>query len=142
MPHDARVAHQPLHVRVGEARQLLDIEVGKSRAECLALVQDGEPRQAGLEAFQADLLEQAAVVGDRESPFAVVVGAIGWRGLAPDRDCRNARARFAIRPPSGSSGYTRREPAGHGGGIRSTARTSAGASNCLPALRATESTVL
>jgi hypothetical protein len=45
----------------------------KRRAEVLALGQDRAPAQAGLKAFQTQLLEQALVVADREAPFGVVV---------------------------------------------------------------------
>ena len=47
----------------------------KARAEILALAEDREPGQAGLEALEADLLEQPEVVGDRPAPFAVVIVA-------------------------------------------------------------------
>jgi len=37
----------------------------------------------GLEGFQAELFEEAAVLGDREAPFGVVVGEVFGRGGAP-----------------------------------------------------------
>ena len=63
---------------------LLDVEAGEGAAEVLALPQDRQPRQAGLKAFEADLLEQARVVGDRPAPFAVVVGGVLGRARAPE----------------------------------------------------------
>src|SRR5690606_3039413 len=37
------------------------------------LAQDGEPGQPGLETLQAELLEEAAVLGHRPTPFLVVI---------------------------------------------------------------------
>jgi hypothetical protein len=45
-------------------------------------LQDRDPAQAGLKAFQADLLEQALVVRNREAPFLVVVAAVDLFGIA------------------------------------------------------------
>ncbi|MNT43495.1 hypothetical protein D3C72_1799710 [compost metagenome] len=71
--HDARVAHQALDVGVGVARHAFEIEVVEGLAERLALAQDGDPRHPCLEAFQADLFVQPAVVPHRPAPFMVVV---------------------------------------------------------------------
>ena len=56
-----------------KACDLVDIEAGERLAEILALAQYGQPGQARLEPFEADLLEQPLVVGDRPTPFVVVV---------------------------------------------------------------------
>jgi hypothetical protein len=61
----------------------VEIETRKAGAEVLALVEDGQPAQAGLKAFQAELFEQAAVLRDRKTPFVVVVVHIQRRGQAP-----------------------------------------------------------
>ncbi len=53
VPHDARIGQQALDVRRAEIRHLLGIELREAGTEGLALVQDGDPAQAGLEAFQA-----------------------------------------------------------------------------------------
>jgi hypothetical protein len=45
-------------------------------AECVTLAEDREPAQAGLEAFEAQLLEQPVIVGDGHAPLVVVIGAI------------------------------------------------------------------
>src|SRR4029453_1496813 len=50
------------------------VEVGERLPEGGPLGQDGPPAQPGLEPLEADLLEQAAVVGHREAPLGVVVG--------------------------------------------------------------------
>lgn len=71
--HDPHVAEQPLHVARSEARHDAGIETGEGNAEVLALAQDRDPCETGLETLEADLLEQAHIVGDRTRPFAVVV---------------------------------------------------------------------
>src|SRR5262249_50847147 len=82
-PHDARVGEQASNVALAEASDARVVEVGKGGPECLALAQDRQPRQPGLEALQAELLEQPRVVGDGEAPFAVVVRAVLPSGLRP-----------------------------------------------------------
>ena len=54
----------------------VEIETGEGLAEILALPQDGQPGQARLKTFEADLLEQPEVVADRPAPFMVVVVAV------------------------------------------------------------------
>jgi hypothetical protein len=67
----------------------------------LALAQDGEPGETRLEALEAELLEQAAVVAHREAPLAVVVGAVGRIGAAP------GAARDAVLAPEHAAGKSR-----------------------------------
>ena len=62
MAHDRRVGEQPLDVAVAESRHPLGVEAGEGAPEGLALAEDGQPREAGLEALQAELLEQPPVV--------------------------------------------------------------------------------
>ena len=71
---DAGVAEQALDVGGAEARDRLGVEVGEGAAEVLALAQDRQPGQARLEALEAELLEQVAVVGRGAAPLVVVVG--------------------------------------------------------------------
>jgi len=52
-----------------ESGDPLGIEAGEALPERLALVQDRQPAQTGLEAFEAKLFEEARVVGDREAPL-------------------------------------------------------------------------
>ena len=54
-----------------------------ARAEVLALAQDRQPREAGLEAFEAELLVEARVVDDRPAPLVVVVRGVVGRARAP-----------------------------------------------------------
>ena len=79
----------------------------KAAAEILALPQDRQPGQAGLEAFEADLLEQPTVVGDRPAPFAVVIGGIVRRAAVPEAarlpsspTIRPSRSAIVFRLPS------------------------------------------
>ena len=58
------------------ARDLLGVETVEGGAEGVALAQDRDPRQAGLEAVEDELLEQRAVVPFRHAPFLVVIGEI------------------------------------------------------------------
>jgi hypothetical protein len=81
--HDAGVLQQAVDLGRAPAGQHVDVEAGEGAAKVLALFQDGPPAQAGLKALQAQLLEQAPVVGDGKAPFAVVVGQVLRRGQAP-----------------------------------------------------------
>lgn len=76
MAHDPGVGQEPLDVGRAEAGERLGLEMRESAAEMLALPQDGEPGQAGLEALEAELLEEIAVVGRGPAPLLVVVGTI------------------------------------------------------------------
>ena len=84
MAHDARIGQQPRDVLLAEARQLLGLEIGKARAERLALVQDGDPAQPRLEPFETKLLEQTPLVIHGEAPFVIVIMLVQRRGLAPE----------------------------------------------------------
>ena len=61
--HDAGVAHQAGDVLGAVAGDAVGIEAVEGLAEVLALPEDRQPRQAGLEAFEDELLEQGAIVG-------------------------------------------------------------------------------
>jgi hypothetical protein len=71
--HYPDITEQALDIGRAEFRNPLRGEAGEGAAEALTLPQDGEPREAGLEALQADFLEQPYVVGDGPAPLAVVV---------------------------------------------------------------------
>ena len=72
-------------VALVEPRHHLEVEARERPPEVLALAQDRQPRQPGLKALEAQLLEQADVVGDREAPLAVVVGPVVRRRGPPVR---------------------------------------------------------
>jgi hypothetical protein len=81
---DRRVGQESLDVLLAEARYPLEVEAGEGLAETLTLAKDREPRQSGLEAFEAELLEEPAVVRDRIAPLSVVVGPVLGRRVAPE----------------------------------------------------------
>ena len=70
---DRRAAPRPWRV---VARDFLRVETVEGGAEGGALAQDGDPRQAGLEAVERELLEQGAIVPFRDAPLLVVIGEI------------------------------------------------------------------
>ena len=76
-------AEQRVDAAGREAGDALEVEAREGAAERLALAEDGQPAQARLEPFEADLLEQAVVVGDRPAPLGVVVRAVLVRRRAP-----------------------------------------------------------
>ena len=80
--HDAWVGHQPRNILGAIAGDALGVELVEGVAEVLALPEDGEPRQAGLEAFQHQLLEHGAVVGLRHAPLLVVIARVEGIGDA------------------------------------------------------------
>src|SRR5262249_39228362 len=81
--HDAGVLHQRLDLLRREARDLLRREAGEGAAEIVALAQDGDPGQPGLEAVEDELFEQRAVVVFRHAPFLVVIGDVERVLLGP-----------------------------------------------------------
>ena len=60
-------------VALAEARDRVGIEAGERAAEVLALAQDRQPREPGLEPLEAEPLVEPALVGDRPAPLLVVV---------------------------------------------------------------------
>src|SRR3546814_1646429 len=80
---DAWIEHQLFELRIGKARDLLCIEIGERLAITVALVEDCQPRQPSLRAFEDQELEQHAVVVLRFSPFFVVIADICRCGQAP-----------------------------------------------------------
>src|SRR5690606_36672046 len=73
MADNPGIGKQPFYIVIGELRDPVEIEAFEGFAEVLALAQDGQPGQAGLESLQADLLEKPPVVAYRPPPFMVVI---------------------------------------------------------------------
>ena len=67
------IGHQPLDVALVERGDRVDVEVAEGRAEGRSPAQDRDPRQPGLEALEAELLEQRPVAVQRRAPLLVVV---------------------------------------------------------------------
>ena len=76
VPDDAFVPEQLRDLPFAEARDLLEVEAPERAPEVLALAEDRQPRQAGLETLEADLLEEPVVVGDSSAPLVVVVAQV------------------------------------------------------------------
>src|SRR5690606_38614118 len=74
-----------------------EIEAVEGGTEIVALAQDRQPRQARLKAFQAELLEQADVVGDGTAPFLVMVALVIRQAALP---CAAANAVLARDEPA------------------------------------------
>src|SRR5690348_3202728 len=70
---DADIVHQRMDFLGVVARDLFRPEIVEGTAEIVALAQDGDPGQAGLEAIEDQLLIKRAVVVFRHTPFGVVV---------------------------------------------------------------------
>src|SRR5690606_37475955 len=76
MANDAGIAQQALDIGLAHGGDGGNVEAVEHRAETLALAQYGDPAQARLEAFKADLLEQPRIADDRPAPFMVVIMAV------------------------------------------------------------------
>src|SRR6267378_3390177 len=81
--HDAGVAEQPLDVALAESRDARGIESAERAAERLALAQDGDPREPGLEGVERELLVERAVVARRNAPLLVVVALVERISFGP-----------------------------------------------------------
>ena len=83
MADDRRVGEQPLHVALVEPGDALDREAGERLPEALALAQDRQPREPGLEPLEREELEQGVVAPLLAAPLVVVVGAVERIVAAP-----------------------------------------------------------
>ena len=91
-------------VPLAEPRDAFRVEVRERRAEVLALAEDRQPGQPGLEALEAQPLEQATLVGDGPSPFLVVVGDV--QRVASSSSSASAQTSLTLTIPSSTrTGY-------------------------------------
>jgi hypothetical protein len=74
--HDRRIREQSVDVVLVERGDPVGVEALERGAKPFALAEDRQPREAGLEAFQAEPLVQAALVAYRPTPLLVVVGDV------------------------------------------------------------------
>jgi hypothetical protein len=74
--NDARIVQQAPRVARGERGDAVDIEAGECRAEVVPLAQNRQPAEARLKPFEADLLEEAMIVGDGNAPLLIVIPLI------------------------------------------------------------------
>ncbi len=91
MPDDGRIREQTLDICRAELRHGLGVEVRERPAKRFALAEDRQPGKPRLEPLETELLEQAALVGDRASPLAVVIVAVDLDVVAeaPPRRIQN-----------------------------------------------------
>ena len=68
VPDDAGVGHEASPIAIVEGSDEPRIEALERGAERLALVEDGRPRQAGLERLEGEALEELGIVGGRARP--------------------------------------------------------------------------
>src|SRR5579864_110921 len=94
---DAGVAEQPPDVAGAEARYLCRVEPGKGAAVVFALLQDREPGETSLGAFQGQELEQPPVVMNRDAPLAVVVTDVQIVAQAPWTALRFGHVAYAVK---------------------------------------------
>jgi hypothetical protein len=88
-----RVTEEPLDVGLTEGRDSIDLEACERRPESLALAQDRQSGEPGLEALEAEPLVDAALVAHRPAPLLVVVGEVQGirRRPAADQVSRQSR---------------------------------------------------
>jgi hypothetical protein len=73
---DGRVAEQSLDVPLAELGDGVRLEVRERSAERLALAQDRQPGQPGLEPLETKALVNAPLGRDRPAPLLIVVGEV------------------------------------------------------------------
>src|SRR5437764_4993809 len=74
----ALVLHQPRDLLWRIARDLCRLEGIEGAAKIVAFAQNDDPRKAGLESVEHQLLIERAVVVFRNAPFLVMIGEIEW----------------------------------------------------------------
>jgi len=80
---DRGVGQETLDVALAESGDPVGLEALEGGAEALTLAQDRQPGEAGLEAFEAEPLVEAALVAYRPAPLLVVVGVVPLVGGDP-----------------------------------------------------------
>src|SRR6516164_9167923 len=112
--HDAGVLHQRGGLALAVARDLFWLEAVECATEVLALAQDRDPRQPGLEAVEDQLLIKGAVVVFGHTPFGVVIGNVERVLLGPRtaRQVVEVNAWYAHCAAFASPGNAKRAQAG------------------------------
>jgi hypothetical protein len=86
VPDDRGVGQEPLDVALAEAGDDFRVESLEGGPKTLALPQNRQPREPGLEALQAEPLVDPTLARDRPAPFVVVVGLVERVGRLPATD--------------------------------------------------------
>ena len=82
MTDDSLIPEQPRHITSRKVRDTLEVEIRECRAKRRPLAEDRAPGEPRLETFEAQLLEQSPVVGDRAPPFRIVIRDV--QGIVAD----------------------------------------------------------
>jgi hypothetical protein len=91
---------------LAELGDALRVEALERGAEGLALAQDRQPAEAGLEPFEAEPLVEPALVADGAAPFLIVVGDVERvRGLPTADEGYFSRTSTWTMPSSTVTGY-------------------------------------
>jgi hypothetical protein len=80
---DPGVSHEAGPVVVAEPRHRLGVETREGGTEPLALAQDGDPREPGLEGLEGQPFVERLLAVDRPAPLAVVVVEVVRRRPGP-----------------------------------------------------------
>jgi hypothetical protein len=83
MADDRGIGEQALDVAFVERGDTIGVEALERRAKALALAQDRQPAEAGLEALEAQPLVEPALVADGAAPLLIVVGDVERVGRRP-----------------------------------------------------------
>ena len=83
IPDDSGVGHQQLDVPIVERRNHIGVKSFEDLAIPGSLSQDGDPRQTGLSALQAQFLEDLGFPVKGPAPFLIVVRHVEIVGAAP-----------------------------------------------------------
>ncbi|CAK6698393.1 hypothetical protein IFHNHDMJ_02421 [Synechococcus sp. CBW1107] len=73
MTDDVTIPEQASHVLIVKVSDPVEVETREGLSEAFTLAQNGQPGKSGLEAFQADFLEETDIVSNRAAPFLIVV---------------------------------------------------------------------
>ena len=84
MADHAGIRHQSVDLLGVEARDLTRIEVRERLSIVITLLQDGDPGQAGLRAFEDELFEEQPVIVHGYAPFIVVISDVERIFSAPE----------------------------------------------------------
>ena len=83
MTDDARIAEQTADIALAETGDDVGVEARETCTERLALPQDRQPRETGLEPLEAEALVDPLLGSDGSPPLVVVVGVVGRVGALP-----------------------------------------------------------
>ena len=84
MADHAGIFHERVDLLGVKARDLADVEVREGLSVMLTLLQDGDPGESSLRAFEDELFEELSVVTHGYAPFVIMIGDIQRIVSAPE----------------------------------------------------------